>query len=99
MFVISGDPGLHVHLDGHRNVVLEQSIHAAVVLNLCDHNRKCQGCVLVISGGAHIVENNPGAPTILAIAAGKDNPRNVFLGQERIGIVPKFDAFQIAIVG
>ena len=82
MFVISSDLGLDVHLNGHRNVVLEQSIHTAVVLNLCDYNRKWQCCVLVISRGAVIVENNPGAPAILAIAAGKDNPSDFFPGQE-----------------
>ncbi len=48
MFMVSRELGFHVHLNGHRNVVLEQPIHPAVALNLRDHDRKRDSRIPVI---------------------------------------------------
>src|ERR1700729_2989912 len=102
MLVVSSELGFNVHLERYRNVVLDQTKHPAVALNLRHHYRKWDRRISVICCaaeiGAIVVEDNPGASSVDSVAAGYNHGDDLFRGQERNQLTEKLVSFDSAFV-
>src|SRR5580658_2102965 len=102
MLMVSGELGFNVHLQRYRNVVLEQTKHPAVALNLRYHYRKGDRCISVVRHAAErgdiVVEDHPGASPVDSVAAGYNHGDDLLRGQERNQLTEKLVSFDRAFV-
>src|ERR1700688_1304409 len=87
VFVVAGELGVHVHLDGDRDVGLQQAVDASVGFNRRDYNRNRLDVLALVaepSEAAAAVDEDgpPGTAVVLAITARKNYRERMFLGQE-----------------
>src|ERR1700722_8967022 len=100
MLMVPSEPGFDVHLDRYRDVVLEQTKHPAIALNLSHHYRK-RDCRISVVGstaeiGAVVVEEDPGTSSVVSIAAGYNHRDDLLRGQERNQLTKKLVSFDSA---